>query len=332
MTTLQWLLLDHAVALLAVVAWFGAAAAAALGRHRPAVAAALAAVLLTAARPVTVTGLAGSGWWFVQEKVVLGVPLTMITALPAAVQVGRAVFRTRGPGAAVPTSGAAALFVAGHGSLTALLVTLGIGYPLEWSTGLIAVALWGAASLLTLGVLCGPGHRTGSVAGPEGRDTARPSMSRRRLINATGALVVVVAAGAGIGLTVRSRPSYVTGGGPGPSARTAVPVTQLRGPTTPAPGGRTVRQLLTAQKMQAELASGRELQDAWTYNGRVPGPPLVATEGDLVEVTLRNADIDEGVTIHWHGYDVACGEDGAPGTTQVAVAPGEEFVYRFRAE
>ena len=38
------------------------------------------------------------------------------------------------------------------------------------------------------------------------------------------------------------------------------------------------------------------------------------------------------MTLHWHGYDVACGEDGAPGVTQEVVAPGEEFVYRFRAD
>ncbi len=38
------------------------------------------------------------------------------------------------------------------------------------------------------------------------------------------------------------------------------------------------------------------------------------------------------MTLHWHGYDVACGDDGVPGLTQDAVAPGEEFVYRFRAD
>jgi len=63
----------------------------------------------------------------------------------------------------------------------------------------------------------------------------------------------------------------------------------------------------------------------------VPGPPITATEGDLVEVTLRNADVERGVTVHWHGYEVPSGEDGAAGLTQEAVAPGQEFVYRFPA-
>jgi FtsP/CotA-like multicopper oxidase with cupredoxin domain len=49
-------------------------------------------------------------------------------------------------------------------------------------------------------------------------------------------------------------------------------------------------------------------------------------------VRLRNADIDGGVTLHWHGYDLPCGEDGAPGVTQMAVRPGADFVYRFRAD
>ena len=72
--------------------------------------------------------------------------------------------------------------------------------------------------------------------------------------------------------------------------------------------------------------------DAWTFNGQVPGPPITATQGDLIEVTLVNADISAGVTLHWHGYDVPAAEDGAPGLTQDAVPPGQRFVYRFRAD
>ena len=37
---------------------------------------------------------------------------------------------------------------------------------------------------------------------------------------------------------------------------------------------------------------------------RSPGPQLVVTQGELVEVTLTNRDVEEGVTLHWHGYDV----------------------------
>ena len=55
-------------------------------------------------------------------------------------------------------------------------------------------------------------------------------------------------------------------------------------------------------------------------------------QGDLVEVTLVNEDIEQGVTIHWHGIDVPNAEDGVAGVTQDAVLPGERYVYRFRAE
>jgi FtsP/CotA-like multicopper oxidase with cupredoxin domain len=72
--------------------------------------------------------------------------------------------------------------------------------------------------------------------------------------------------------------------------------------------------------------------DAWAFNGRVPGPELRVRQGDLVEVTLVNRDIDDGVTIHWHGVDVPNAEDGVAGVTQDAVMPGERYTYRFRAE
>jgi FtsP/CotA-like multicopper oxidase with cupredoxin domain len=54
-------------------------------------------------------------------------------------------------------------------------------------------------------------------------------------------------------------------------------------------------------------------------------------QGDLVEVVLRNEDVADGVTIHWHGVDVPNAEDGVAGVTQDAVLPGESYTYRFRA-
>src|SRR5262249_59688436 len=66
--------------------------------------------------------------------------------------------------------------------------------------------------------------------------------------------------------------------------------------------------------------------------GAVPAPPRPARAGDLLEGRLRTTGIVAGVPRHWHGYEVACGEDGAPGVTQDVVTPGEEFVYRFRAD
>ena len=45
-----------------------------------------------------------------------------------------------------------------------------------------------------------------------------------------------------------------------------------------------------------------------------------------------NDDVEQGVTIHWHGVDVPNAEDGVAGVTQDAVLPGGHYVYRFRAE
>ena len=36
-------------------------------------------------------------------------------------------------------------------------------------------------------------------------------------------------------------------------------------------------------------------------NGRIPGPDLVVTEGQIVVVKVTNKLTSEGITIHWHG-------------------------------
>ncbi|WP_223192680.1 multicopper oxidase family protein [Paenibacillus sedimenti] len=107
-----------------------------------------------------------------------------------------------------------------------------------------------------------------------------------------------------------------------------VSVTDLTGPRTGTPDRQFT---LTAQKQTVQLSSGK-MVDAWTYNGQIPGTELRMKEGELVEVTLVNQDIEQGVTLHWHGLDVPNAEDGVAGATQNAVMPGETYTYRFRAE
>jgi hypothetical protein len=68
----------------------------------------------------------------------------------------------------------------------------------------------------------------------------------------------------------------------------------------------------------------------WTYNGVVPGPQLRVNQGDRVRVTLVN-HLDVPTTIHWDGLAVPGAEDGVPGLTQDAVAPGHSYVYEFVA-
>jgi FtsP/CotA-like multicopper oxidase with cupredoxin domain len=71
-------------------------------------------------------------------------------------------------------------------------------------------------------------------------------------------------------------------------------------------------------------------QDAWTYNGSVPGPELRVTQGDRVRVTLVN-HLPAATTLHWHGVRVPDAEDGVAGITQQAIAPGHSYTYEFVA-
>ena len=121
------------------------------------------------------------------------------------------------------------------------------------------------------------------------------------------------------------------GGGPpahaGHAGLGTVPVTRLRGPA----GRPDARFTLTARHARVKLASGKEV-DALTFDGSVPGPELRVHQGDLVQVTLVNDDVEDGVSIHWHGLDVPNAEDGVTGVTQDAVRPGGRYLYRFRTE
>ena len=122
---------------------------------------------------------------------------------------------------------------------------------------------------------------------------------------------------AGTATTSWTTASSITAAAPHGSAQ-AFSVADQKGET----GKPDLRVTLTAQQAKVRLASGAEV-DAWSFDGRVPGPELRVRQGDLVEVTLANDDIEDGVTIHWHGVDVPNAEDGVAGVTQDAVLPGQ---------
>jgi FtsP/CotA-like multicopper oxidase with cupredoxin domain len=92
--------------------------------------------------------------------------------------------------------------------------------------------------------------------------------------------------------------------------------------------GRTVREYeFIATQKEIEVAPG-VFFPAWTYNNRVPGPSIRATEGDRLRITFTNTT-PHPHTIHFHGIHPA-GMDGVPGLGEVA--PGKTFVYDFLAE
>ncbi len=92
------------------------------------------------------------------------------------------------------------------------------------------------------------------------------------------------------------------------------------------PDGRTVREYqVVAVDREIEIAPGVWFP-AWTYNGRVPGPTIRCTEGDLLRVHFSNAG-SHPHTIHFHGTHPP-GMDGV----EPIVAPGEKFTYEFEAK
>jgi FtsP/CotA-like multicopper oxidase with cupredoxin domain len=92
--------------------------------------------------------------------------------------------------------------------------------------------------------------------------------------------------------------------------------------------GRTVREYeFVVINKDIEVAPG-VFFPAWTYNGRVPGPTIRATEGDRVRIKLINTT-DHPHSIHFHGFH-ASQMDGVPGLGEAM--PGEEFIYDFIAE
>lgn len=94
------------------------------------------------------------------------------------------------------------------------------------------------------------------------------------------------------------------------------------------PDGRRLRSYeVTAEDKEIEIAPGVTFP-AWTFNGRVPGPALRATEGDRLRITFKNYG-SHPHSLHFHGIHAAR-MDGVPGAG--VIQPGEEFVYEFDAK
>jgi FtsP/CotA-like multicopper oxidase with cupredoxin domain len=93
------------------------------------------------------------------------------------------------------------------------------------------------------------------------------------------------------------------------------------------PDPRVVEINLVARIASVEIAPGQRV-DAWTYDGRIPGPLIRVRVGDRLIVHFTNA-LAEPTTVHWHGLRVPLRMDGVPGSSQPPVKPGESFTYDF---
>ena len=309
------------------------------------------------------------GWLFAQDKVVLGLPPLLAAAGGALLLSVPRLWRIAGspvPDARAPLD-AAGRSGASHPLLVvpvqATAVAAALLAFLTWSPpGLpsprLALAAWGsfAASAAVLWVR--QRRRHSRMSRPEAGAT--PGLGLR-LLRAGGVLAAVCAGFVVLfAFSVRSsalpdrfgmasHENVDFGGGPeaghgavpgsghphggartahGPGQGHPVSLAGLTGPREGEPDRRFV---LTARETGVRLSSGESVE-AWGFDGEAPGPELRVRQGDLVEVTLVNEDVQSGTTIHWHGVDVPNAEDGVAGLTQDAVMPGGRHTYRFRAE
>ena len=82
--------------------------------------------------------------------------------------------------------------------------------------------------------------------------------------------------------------------------------------------------------------SGERLCFAISANGgpaTVPGPLIECNWGDEVVIDVTNELPDNGTAIHWHGIRQlgTNPNDGVPGVTECALAPGQTRTYKFQA-
>jgi manganese oxidase len=87
---------------------------------------------------------------------------------------------------------------------------------------------------------------------------------------------------------------------------------------------------LTMEIGDWEVAPGKVVK-ASTFNGTVPGPMLDLAVGDKVEVRVKN-DLPMATDVHWHGVNVANGNDGVAPLTQDLIEPGKTFTYSFTTD
>jgi FtsP/CotA-like multicopper oxidase with cupredoxin domain len=313
------LFLGAAVLLLSVVS------AASRGRTVAAAACVAIAGLAVVGRGLVTTALLARGWWFAAEKLLLAMPVALVGATVAAVLAGPVIRRELARRPALGThrddrirAGAAGLFAAGYASATGLITTFAVGYPPTVADAVVVVALLlGVSGLTWLGIT----------------NRRRPRMTVALLVLA----LLPLATGIGLAFyrdlqpvllgSAAAHSHQAAGGLTTVAAPQGVSVATLRAAV---PDDARIRRFtLTAHQQALTLPSGRTVE-AWTF-GSLPGPEIRVRQGDLVEVVVRNTDITDGVTVHWHGYPVPNGDDGVAGVTQDAVGPGAEFTYRFPA-
>ncbi len=85
---------------------------------------------------------------------------------------------------------------------------------------------------------------------------------------------------------------------------------------------------LHAQKTRLNLIPGESATEVWSFQKNAFSPVLVAEQGEELSILVKN-DIDQNMTVHWHGVRVPNAMDGVPHLTQKPILEGESFRYQF---
>jgi FtsP/CotA-like multicopper oxidase with cupredoxin domain len=246
-------------------------------------------------------------WAFGAEKLLIAAPIGIASSLAG---VAFVLWSLRRPGGAPGRSLLGVAIAAALGGAIGPLVILVVGPMFNPVIVIVVVGVWAAASAVAVLVSLGRPLRT-----------TIPTGVLAVLCAALLALFTVF----GPSLAASAAGHHIPEAGGADAPQVSVEALRETGE------GSSVRHFdLEARHESVELPDGSTF-DGIGF-GSIPGPPLVVTQGELVEVALTNRDVEEGVTIHWHGYDVPNGEDGVAGVTQDVVSIGESFTYRFLAD
>jgi nitrite reductase (NO-forming) len=91
-------------------------------------------------------------------------------------------------------------------------------------------------------------------------------------------------------------------------------------------GPRIVEFTMDIVEKEIQISDDAYLQ-AMTFNGSIPGPMMVAHEGDYVELTLRNP----ATNMMQHNIDFHAATGALGGGALTLINPGEQTVLRFKA-
>lgn len=87
---------------------------------------------------------------------------------------------------------------------------------------------------------------------------------------------------------------------------------------------------LFCKEALCEVSPGVKI-NCLTYNGHIPGPQIIAQEGELLRIILHN-QLKVPTSLHFHGMCLPQGIDGLPRTEAGLVKPGETYAFQFVAQ